>query len=245
MGQRTQLYIIEHNTKSFSYRSKKLENFYEVSMYHNQWGYGYRQLLDVLAYILGNRTELNINKIFWNDGKNKNPTSINKSWLEKDITQKAPTGNLFDNIPQWRKFVNYGDNNNGIVVLELFRHYECINFGSIQCFRGDEDLKNNETEGEPITIKEFIEQYTERGLKKDKIYKMIKSFLDFYNIKEFNETKKVFYIVNGERKSLYLPKTTKEEEVFEYIADRNGGTPYGQTPKDFLQEQNIIIESEV
>ena len=155
MGQRTQLYIIEHAAKTFygeGHSGNKPETR-RVSMYHNQWGYGYRQLFDLLAYVLSNRTTLH-------ETTQEGATIYNKMSFEEDLTQKAPRGNLFDSLNEWRNFVNYGDNNNGIVVCEIFRdNYNNILFGNIQCFRGGEDTTTGTEDWEPITIKEFITQF--------------------------------------------------------------------------------------
>lgn len=247
MGQRTQLYVIEHNAKIFygeNHGGNKPRET-QVLMFHNQWGYGYRQLLDALAYILSNRGT-RTHKIVWDNGDdkqpNEHPTTYNKSWLEKDITAKAPQGNLFDNIDLWRNFVDYGDNNNGIVVLEIFRNYDYIIFGNIQCFRGGEDTPEGLAEGEPMTIWDYINQYNEEN-DKTKLYNMIKSILQFWNITEKNEAKQVFYTADGKKQSLYLPNNSTKEEILECIADNDGNRDYyDQDAEEYLAKHNIKIE---
>lgn len=246
MGQRTQLYIIEHRAKCYYNENNpnNKERETRVYMFHNQWGYGYRQLLDALAYILSNRGIMT-HKVIWDNGDdqqpNQNPTHYNKSWLEKDITDEAPKGNLFDRLDIWRNcFLDYGDNNNGIIVIELFRDsYEWINWGNIQCFRGGEDTPQGLADGEPMTIWDYINQYTEE-IDKKKVYKIIKSVLDLMDIKEQKDTKKISYIINQEMKSIYLPKDTTNKDILEYIANNEGKT-LGDT-KSFLQNNNIKVE---
>ena len=50
----------------------------------------------------------------------------------------------------------------------------------------------------------------------------------------------MFYIANQERKSIYLPKETTDDDILEYVANNEGKT-LGDT-KSFLQDNNIKVE---
>ena len=81
--------------------------------------------------------------------------------------------------------INYGDNNNGIVVLEIQRDsYGPITGGEIAFFRGDEDLKNK-ADPRMISLVDWIGQYQHDDEEHAAAnIGFFKSLLDRFDIKE-------------------------------------------------------------
>jgi len=188
MGQRTQLYIIDRQ-KGKDYpdvdgkpNPNNCPATTIVSHYHNQWGYGYRALFDALAYIFTTRNQrLKLGKADWN----KRAEWCNNLFHCEDFKKKEEPQAfkpLADSLNFWREQVDRGDNNNGIVVLELSRHeHGHIESGAIACYKGTEDCKDKEQPAK-ITIADFILQHGEKA--GEQTLSVIKSVHELYDIIE-------------------------------------------------------------
>lgn len=207
MGQRTQIYIADFNPAQ-TYpdvpehlgepgtipNPRNHGDRTRLSMYHNQWGYGCRMLLDAAGLFLTTRksrietepqilgTHLCCENDFINE---RGDWEYTKKHCEVDAT--ALCRPFAESANDWRKMVDFGDNNNGICVI----YRQIDDFGNIEkaevlFLRGWEETPKNERE-EPakiLTAAEYLAQYREEE-ENAQALKIWNAVCEAFQVKEF------------------------------------------------------------
>lgn len=202
MGQRTQLYVREN------FGTEDGKTITKVREYYNQWGYGYRQLFDAVAYIMNNRSVREVKDL-------EKITNVGRSWFEEEI--EARIAPVINDMPYWKEMVGHDDNNNGIVVLDIYRScYGEILYGHIACLGGDED----DIEGKLISVNEMVEMFKENDNVHEDALAIIQSTLKYFNFVDLGTaSQKTFkYKLDNKEKihAITLPENTTKEDV-EYM----------------------------
>lgn len=206
MGQRTQIYIAEFNpAHTFPDVPKEWGSAETVpnpnnhgdrvklSMYHNQWGYGYRMLMDVAGLFLTARNSritestqvLGTHLHCENDYINGRGEWQNNKHCEQVDAAKLCRP-FSESLNDWKNMVNFGDNNNGICVI----YREVDDYGTTQksevlFLRGDEDTPDGGEPAKVLTATEYLEQFGEADAAAEAL-KIWGAICDAYEIKEFS-----------------------------------------------------------
>lgn len=196
MGQRTQIYIAEFNpARTFPDVPKEWGSAETVpnpnnhgdrvklSMYHNQWGYGYRMLMDVAGLFLTARNS----RITKNTQVLGTHLHCENEYIKKRGVDATKLCRPFsESLGDWKNMVNFGDNNNGICVI----YREVDDFGTTQksevlFLRGDEDTPDGGEPAKVLTATEYLEQFGEAECAAEAL-KIWGAICEAYEIKEFS-----------------------------------------------------------
>lgn len=206
MGQRTQIYIAEFNpAHTFPDVPKEWGSLEKVpnpnnhgdrvklSMYHNQWGHGYRMLLDVAGLFLTARNSLitaNTRVLGTHLTCENDYVNGREEWQNNAHCGQADATKLCrpfsESLNDWKNMVNFGDNNNGICVI----YREVDDYGTTQkaevlFLRGDEDTPDDGEPAKVLTATEYLEQFGESECAAEAL-KIWGAICEAYEIKEFS-----------------------------------------------------------
>ncbi len=122
MGQRVQIYMAEYNAANTDTEHPHMNHpeQYRITAYHNQWGYGWRGVLDAVGLILLTRLQRAEDAPFLlSDGKSHLDSS-DTEWLYQKKTPeeiKDLCKPFAESVNKWKDMVDFEDNNNGIIVI--------------------------------------------------------------------------------------------------------------------------------
>ncbi len=184
MGQRTQLLVVREN--------KNGER--KVKFYHHQWGYGrimYLALMDCFMNDYNKETFKN----GYNFLENKNFTTNEKIYdITKDIPEDVLDNVDLSDIRTVKDVFDYGDNNNGGIVISIKENEKTYNMSSFKIgfLLGDEDSytydeDDNEIEIEKpfsrwLTPQEYGKMNGGSGFSDEEFIKVFTGFCEYFGI---------------------------------------------------------------
>ena len=196
MGQRTQIYIAEFNpAHTFPDVPKEWGSAETVpnpnnhgdrvklSMYHNQWGYGYRMLIDVAGLFLTARNS----RITENTQVLGTHLHCENEYIKKRGVDATKLCRPFsESLDDWKNMVNFGDNNNGIcVIYRQVDDYGNTEKAEVLFLRGGEDTPDGGEPAKVLTATEYLEQFGEAECAAEAL-KIWNAICEAYEIKEFS-----------------------------------------------------------
>ena len=181
MGQRTQM-VVDVDIVKTNYEDETTDKQHVIGCYHNQWGIGKMQLLDVINLL---------NTYVDFDGF-KLPKRLHKGWLlpdEERITQPNPS------IYEVMNYLNQMDNNNGGIYIKINVKDHSIVDGYMCIFNDPEEDSANHSDRDSLDFgvdriisykqwRDYYKRYFNRHFDS-----MFKQTLKFYNIKLIEDVK--------------------------------------------------------